>query len=308
MAQGVEYSLPIDPADSNVDFTLGSVLQNGGAGLITSNTDTETITLGGTITLDIDFAGSVVNSVDFVNLLADYQVTLANPNGFELTVAPGFQGEGTTIQLRLPFDPDVATGNPVPVEAPCLNLQEADKGNESGTAGNLNLSGSAFDFVGTAQFFNNPEVPNGFPYQLGPFPGGNLFPNAPTDPNNLVGTVSVLGNCLEFDGTFSVVGTGGAGLLKSTQIHQGTLVARAPFRPVDGEPLIEFSKTGTTITLVWHSAIDETYQILGSTDLKCFHYVIATGVASSGTTTSMNFSLPTELSPSRRAFFVVEKE
>lgn len=260
-ADADQFVFELDPSGSSVNMTAFGLL----VGNTVSTSDTENIPLGGTLTLEVDVNGSVVQSVDFVSLQFDYLAVLSNPTIFNLTalIQNPQNGEppGTELQARLPWNPDEVAGNPVTPLDPVLTLSGSDKGTETGTAGDLVLTGATFGFEATGQYINDPDPEqNGFPINFGPYPdpiafpsevpGTDFIPNpddpllpgsttpspAPTGPNFLDGTVQVSGNQLIFDGTFLSFGVGGGGLLKTAQIHEGTFSAVATlFEPLLGD-------------------------------------------------------------------------
>lgn len=249
-----EYTFDINPSLSSVDLTAFGVIAQIAPPptptvfTLTSTSDTQTMALGGVITLDVDIVNDAVQSVDFVSLQLDYQVDLANPTTFTVTTLVNNPIDdipaGDEREVRLPFDVTVAQGNPVTVFAPTLTLESADAGTETGAGGDLNLTGSEYGFVGTGQYFGLPEPTNpesnfrdGFPIDLGPYPQ-NIpdFPSvipitettttpAPTGPEFLDGSVTVDGNALVFSADFLSYGIGGAGIAKSALIHDGSFVA-----------------------------------------------------------------------------------
>lgn len=227
----------------------------------TSTRDTQTIPLEGSITLDVDVAAGTVQSVDFVSLEFNYLAELENPVIHKrITLYDSSEGipKGTEIEVHLPFDEDQAAGNPVPRYAPTLTLNGSGGGTETGTGGDLVLTGSDFQFVGTGQYFNLPPgrdsvFVDGWPMDYGPYPTATPFPSmmpgteyipgdppntamspSPTGPNYLDGTISVLGDNLVFNGSLLSLGVGGAGILQTAQIHEASILAStAPNDPGD---------------------------------------------------------------------------
>ena len=111
----------------------------------TSTRDTQTIPLGGTLTLDVDVMTGAVQSVDFVSLEFNYLVELENPVVHKrITLYDSSEDipKGTEIEVHLPFDEDQAAGNPVPRYAPTLTLNGSGGGTETGTGSDLLLTNS----------------------------------------------------------------------------------------------------------------------------------------------------------------------
>ncbi|MEM7393923.1 MAG: thrombospondin type 3 repeat-containing protein, partial [Verrucomicrobiota bacterium] len=217
----------------NVDTNLSTGYLTGAGyafGNLASTWDTASFTLGGTMVLDVALSGDMVQSVDFIELGFDYLVDSNNPTELNLTINPGFPGEGATLDVRLPFDPDVAAGNPVAIFDPFLALTNVDAGAELGTGGDLILTDDPiFRFRGTGQYFNSPTVPDGWPLNFGPYPTpvGSSFPGAPANPMFLTGTVSLVSTQLTFTGAWMSFGRGGAGALQTAMILTGRVVATA---------------------------------------------------------------------------------
>ncbi len=275
-AKGKNYTFQVHPDASSVDMTqFAASYWLTTTGTPWSTADTQTMRLGGTITLDVDIVGGAVTNVDFVSLEWACQVDLDNPTVFEkrtLYYSSLEQLNGGSLQhIRLPFDMDVAVGtivgNDDAVLSPRLWLDAADAGTESGSGGSLRLEGSAYGFEGTGQYFF-PELDrsvyplrDGFPIQFGSYPQAVDFPSeiplsvktdgngnvmlidpdgdgngdaminetmsAPTGPNFLDGTVTLAGSVLTFEADFLSYGVGGAGIIKSALIHEGSVVATA---------------------------------------------------------------------------------
>lgn len=226
-----------------------------------STRDTQTIPLGGTLTLDVDVVGDIVQSVNFVALEFDYLAQLTDPVIHKrITLYDSVEDipRGTEIEVHLPFNEALAAGNPVPRFAPTLTLNGSGGGTETGTGGDLGLTNPAFDFVGSGQYFNLPPdrdsvFVDGWPMDYGPYPTATPFPSmipgteyiggdwphttmspAPQGPNHLTGVVSVVGEALVFDGSLLSLGVGGAGILQTAQIHEATILAsNVPFRSGD---------------------------------------------------------------------------
>ncbi|MEM9176849.1 MAG: PEP-CTERM sorting domain-containing protein [Myxococcota bacterium] len=218
-AFAVPFTFSVDSAVSGVDLTLVGL---SGPTPITQPI-TETIPLSGSITLDVDVSGGTVQSVDFLSLDLLYVVDVANPVVFEANLIP----QGIPFEIRLPFDPALASGNPITPLDPRLTLDAASAGLEAGTGGGLTLADPGFGFEATGQLFGSPLAPDGFPFNLGPYPLQDTFPGAPPDPNALDGAVTLVGNQLVFDATFLSIGLGGVGLVQAGQVHDGSLTATA---------------------------------------------------------------------------------
>lgn len=233
-AQAEQVTFNLDPDTSSVDLTAAGFV----FGNIATTFDTQTIPLGGTITLEVVESGGVVQSVDFVALEFDYLADPNDPTVFTFTVLAGFPGAGASPQAILPWGTLPPAGNPVTVLDPLLSLDSATGGTESGTGGDLTLTSPVFSFVATGQYQNNPNVPDGFPINFGPYPLGDTFPGAPAGPNKLDGVVSIVGNSYVFNGTFLSIGRGGAGALQTAMVHTGVFTAVTPpacsvFAPAD---------------------------------------------------------------------------
>ncbi|MEM8952623.1 MAG: hypothetical protein AAGD22_00585 [Verrucomicrobiota bacterium] len=309
LADAVEFEFEIEPLRSSAELTAAALQSDGvGLGALGSNFVTQSFPLDGSITLDVSVLGSQVLSVDFVTLDLEYVATLENPISYFLTANDATPFEGAVIEYRIPFDPALASGSTIIPFQPRLTLTSGDAGTESGTLGDIEVTNAVFGFVATAQTFDNPLVDDGFPADLGPYPSG-AFEGQPVGPYGFSGSVSLTGNCLRFSGgTFFTAGAGGDGLIRSAQTHRGSFEAIALFRPVDGVEIFEFRTSGTTVTLTWDSDVSATYQVLGGVDLVCFPYVVATGVSSQGPVSTMSFTIPTEMQPLARGFFVIEEE
>lgn len=216
-----QVTFNVVPTSSSVDLTVAGHL----FGDLASTFDTQTIPLGGTITLEVVESGGAIQSVDFIGLDFDYLADPNNPTIFNLTILSGLPGEGATSQVILPWGTLPPAGNPVTPLDPLLSLASGQAGTETGTGGDLLLTSPVFSFVGTGQYQNSPNVPDGFPINLGPYPLGVTFPGAPVGPNELDGLVSIVGSQLIVDGTFLTFGRGGAGALQTAMIHEGVFTA-----------------------------------------------------------------------------------
>ena len=73
--------------------------------------------------------------------------------------------------------------------------------------------------------------------------------------------------------------------------------------------VVSIAKENSTVSLTWNSFPGEEYTIRAGLDLVQFPFVVADGVPSqTGSTTSLEVSLPVELQGEPRVFFIVEQE
>jgi len=255
-ADASRITFPVDASVSTVDLTTFGLIRPGlfsPEPLIASTRDTQTIPLSGSVTLDVELVGFAVQSVDFVSLTLGYVADLSDPVVFSSTtlVPDPFNSAppGVDSEVRLPFDSEAASGNPVPVVDPTLTLVAGDAGVETGTGGDLSLTGPVFRFEATGQSFGETSTPDGFPVIFGPYPNSTPFPDmppadrsdvtfdpgggipdfpttpAPAGPTTLDGVLSVVDGALVFQASFFSFGAGGAGSLVYPQVHDGAIEA-----------------------------------------------------------------------------------
>ncbi|MEO0425138.1 MAG: putative Ig domain-containing protein, partial [Pseudomonadota bacterium] len=209
-----EVALEIEPAESSVDLTYAAIV---GADLV-STFGTGVFPLGGSLELEVESAGQEVLSVTFVSLTLDYLVDPDNPVSIFVDVDDN--GMLVTVEARFPYDESINPGNPVEAFDPQLWVRadgsgESDIGTQTGTGGQLVLEEPRYAFVGTANTFNSPAAPDGFPLQLNPYNRfSRTFDDAPSDPRFLDGLVSIEGCRVLFHGAFLGYAVAGTGLVQ----------------------------------------------------------------------------------------------
>ncbi|MEM9346027.1 MAG: hypothetical protein AAGB26_05365 [Planctomycetota bacterium] len=230
-----EYTFNVNPGGS-VDMAAAGITDFFPPFIptIASTFDTQSFPLAGTITLDVEMTGNVVQSVDFVEMNLEHIADPLNPVIFEFTTLSGFPGAGNTSQIWFPHDaiPPDPVANPHRANDVSIALDSANAGTETGTGGVLNLSNPVFDLIGTGRYVNATTVGDGWPLFLDPYPNEDTFPGAPTDTKELVGTVTIVDDQLHFDATLFSFGTGGNGALRTAIILDGAFTATAPLVPV----------------------------------------------------------------------------
>ncbi|MEM9385018.1 MAG: putative Ig domain-containing protein [Pseudomonadota bacterium] len=223
-----DLTLEIEAAESSVDLMLAAVF---GADVI-STFGTGTFPLSGTLEVQVESAGEEVLSVSFESLTLDYVVDPDNPTSIFIDVDDN--GMLVTVEARFPYDESINPGNPVDAFDPQLWVRadgggDSDIGTQTGTGGQLTLEAPRYAFVGTANTFNSPAAPDGFPLQLNPYNrfSRDSFDGAPTDPRFLDGLVTVEGCRVLFHGSFLGYAVAGVGLVQSALIHSGFFRAGA---------------------------------------------------------------------------------